>query len=141
MSLPSAAPARNTPFYCALCQKGYARIHEYEAHENSYDHQHKKRFAEMKAMQRPSQSAASEKARRADEKAGLIAISLKKEDAGGKKAKGFRRAFGGGEKVSVLGQTEKEVKKVEVDEDGLEESDSDEEMEWERYDPARPTGI
>jgi len=25
-----------------LCQKGYARVNEFEAHENSYDHQHKK---------------------------------------------------------------------------------------------------
>jgi hypothetical protein len=25
-----------------LCQKGYSRINEFEAHENSYDHQHKK---------------------------------------------------------------------------------------------------
>jgi hypothetical protein len=25
-----------------LCQKGYSRITEFEAHESSYDHQHKK---------------------------------------------------------------------------------------------------
>lgn len=25
-----------------LCSKGYSRMNEFEAHENSYDHQHKK---------------------------------------------------------------------------------------------------
>ena len=29
-------------FYCDLCGKGYSRINEYEAHEGSYDHLHKK---------------------------------------------------------------------------------------------------
>lgn len=25
-----------------LCQKGYARMNDFEAHEGSYDHQHRK---------------------------------------------------------------------------------------------------
>ena len=37
----SAREARKS-FYCDLCQKGYSRINEFEAHEGSYDHQHKK---------------------------------------------------------------------------------------------------
>ena len=37
----SAREARKS-FYCELCQKGYSRINEFEAHEGSYDHQHKK---------------------------------------------------------------------------------------------------
>ena len=37
----SAREARKS-FYCDLCQKGYSRVNEFEAHEGSYDHQHKK---------------------------------------------------------------------------------------------------
>ncbi|KAL8761037.1 MAG: hypothetical protein Q9184_002803 [Pyrenodesmia sp. 2 TL-2023] len=37
----SARTARKS-FYCDLCQKGYGRINEFEAHEGSYDHLHKK---------------------------------------------------------------------------------------------------
>ena len=37
----SAREARKS-FYCELCQKGYSRINEFEAHESSYDHSHKK---------------------------------------------------------------------------------------------------
>lgn len=37
----SAREARKA-FYCDLCQKGYGRITEFEAHEGSYDHLHKK---------------------------------------------------------------------------------------------------
>jgi hypothetical protein len=37
----SAREARKS-FCCDLCQKGYSRINEFEAHEGSYDHQHKK---------------------------------------------------------------------------------------------------
>ncbi|EPS36522.1 hypothetical protein H072_9944 [Dactylellina haptotyla CBS 200.50] len=56
--------------------KGYGRMNEFEAHESSYDHQHKKRFMEMKQMQRGASSieARRERERRAEEKAGLITI-------------------------------------------------------------------
>lgn len=37
----SAREARKA-FYCDLCQKGYGRINEYEAHQGSYDHTHRK---------------------------------------------------------------------------------------------------
>lgn len=37
----SAREARKS-FYCELCSKGYARMNEFEAHEGSYDHLHKK---------------------------------------------------------------------------------------------------
>ncbi|KAK8195102.1 uncharacterized protein BKA78DRAFT_309121 [Phyllosticta capitalensis] len=29
-------------FFCELCNKGYKRHNEFEAHISSYDHQHKK---------------------------------------------------------------------------------------------------
>jgi len=38
----------NKEFYCKLCNKQYTKIMEYEAHLSSYDHNHKKRFEEMK---------------------------------------------------------------------------------------------
>ena len=37
----SAKEARKA-FYCELCAKGYGRINDFEAHESSYDHLHKK---------------------------------------------------------------------------------------------------
>ncbi|KAJ3285170.1 hypothetical protein HK104_009612 [Borealophlyctis nickersoniae] len=37
-------------FYCALCDKQYTKISEYEAHLSSYDHHHRKRFKEMQDM-------------------------------------------------------------------------------------------
>ncbi|KAF9185989.1 G patch domain-containing protein 8 [Haplosporangium sp. Z 767] len=39
-------------FYCALCDKQYERISEYEVHLSSYDHNHKKRFKDMKETSR-----------------------------------------------------------------------------------------
>ena len=30
-----------------LCSKGYARMNEWEAHESSYDHQHKKALSRL----------------------------------------------------------------------------------------------
>jgi hypothetical protein len=35
-------------FYCELCDKQYTRIAEYETHLSSYDHNHKKRFKDMR---------------------------------------------------------------------------------------------
>jgi len=40
--------AINSVFYCSLCNKQYSKISEYEIHLDSYDHNHKKRFLEMK---------------------------------------------------------------------------------------------
>lgn len=41
MQTESAKEARKA-FYCELCSKGYGRINDFEAHESSYDHLHKK---------------------------------------------------------------------------------------------------
>ncbi|XP_018471047.1 uncharacterized protein LOC108842575 [Raphanus sativus] len=37
-------------FYCELCSKQYRTVMEFEGHLSSYDHNHKKRFKEMKEM-------------------------------------------------------------------------------------------
>lgn len=37
-------------FYCELCNKQYKLAMEFEAHLSSYDHNHRKRFKEMKEM-------------------------------------------------------------------------------------------
>ncbi|RGB27583.1 G-patch domain-containing protein [Rhizophagus diaphanus] len=44
----------NAAFYCALCDKQYTKISEYETHLSSYDHNHRKRFKEMKESNRPT---------------------------------------------------------------------------------------
>jgi len=37
-------------FYCALCDKQYKKISEWQSHLSSYDHNHKKRFQELKKI-------------------------------------------------------------------------------------------
>jgi len=44
--------AINSVFYCSLCNKQYSKISEYEQHLDSYDHNHKKRFLEMKKTEK-----------------------------------------------------------------------------------------
>jgi hypothetical protein len=44
--------AINSVFYCSLCNKQYAKISEYEQHLDSYDHNHKKRFMEMRKTEK-----------------------------------------------------------------------------------------
>ncbi|TGZ82015.1 hypothetical protein EX30DRAFT_212868 [Ascodesmis nigricans] len=143
-ALTASAREARQAFYCNLCSKGYARIHDFEAHENSYDHQHKKRFQEMKAMQRASQRPANGESRESSEMTGIKPISLAgvgtgKAKPGFKKA-GFKSAFGGEKPVTVPGVKEKEDEKKKVEEVGLVESSEDEEIDGEPlYDPARPT--
>ncbi|PNS20804.1 Zinc finger protein 804A [Sphaceloma murrayae] len=79
---------RKTPFFCTLCGKGYARAPELEAHENSYDHQHKKRLKEMKAMTRnPTAAVSSSRAeKRRRENNEMLSVNL--QDGGRDKEKG-----------------------------------------------------
>ncbi|KAL2150118.1 hypothetical protein VTH82DRAFT_7794 [Thermothelomyces myriococcoides] len=75
--MPPTSSAREAmqSFYCQLCQKGYSRMNEYEAHLSSYDHSHKQRLKDMKAMVRDPTAAA--RARRQEQKAdGVISIKL-----------------------------------------------------------------
>ncbi|KAL2157911.1 hypothetical protein VTH06DRAFT_4966 [Thermothelomyces fergusii] len=71
----SSAREAMQSFFCQLCQKGYSRMNEYEAHLSSYDHSHKQRLKDMKAMVRDPTAAA--RARRQEQKAdGVISIKL-----------------------------------------------------------------
>ncbi|KAK6518500.1 hypothetical protein TWF506_005648 [Arthrobotrys conoides] len=121
----SALDARKS-FYCELCGKGYGRMNEFEAHESSYDHQHKKRFMEMKQMQRGASSveARRERERRAEEKAGLITIKpLRAQGANGASGlsddtlprtgkKGFKSAFGRGDEQHKIDKQSTGFKKA-----------------------------
>ncbi|KAK3049174.1 hypothetical protein LTR09_009593 [Extremus antarcticus] len=73
----SAREARKS-FFCELCHKGYARMNDFEAHEGSYDHQHRKRLKDLRTLTRDP--AATAKARAAEQKAneetGLKSIAL-----------------------------------------------------------------
>jgi len=97
-TLPPAqtAAARDAlkSFYCDLCQKGYTRMNEYEAHLSSYDHSHKQRMKDMKAMVRDPNAVA--RARKQEAKAdGVISIKLG-DAAGGPAAAGGSGAGPGG---------------------------------------------
>lgn len=98
-TLPQAqtASAREAmaSFYCQLCQKGYSRHNEYEAHLSSYDHSHKVRLKDMRAMTRDPTAAA--RARKAEAKAdGVISIQLGAGGAGAGATAGPGGAGGGG---------------------------------------------
>ncbi|KAI3400729.1 hypothetical protein diail_1938 [Diaporthe ilicicola] len=95
-TLPPAATAAAREalqsFYCQLCQKGYSRHNEYESHLSSYDHSHKVRLKEMRAMTRDPAAAA--RARKAEAReTGVISIQL---GAGDKPQPGTGGASGGG---------------------------------------------
>ena len=141
-------------FYCDLCQKGYTRMNEYEAHLSSYDHSHKQRLKDMKAMVRDPNAAA--RARKQEAKADGV-ISIKLGDGsntsggggfkkGGFKKSGFKSAFVPVDGVAVANPSEekngdppKEAKKSQPTLNSeLVESDTDDEG-YEMYDPRYPT--
>lgn len=119
-------------------------MNEFDAHESSYDHQHKKRLKDMKEMQRQVQSS-----NKKEEKGPLMSIKLggaksagdKKETSGsaGFKKGGFKNAF-----ASVSGDADGEVKKesdMKKDRAAVteEEADSDMTDDDDYYDPRKPT--
>ncbi|KAF9365717.1 G patch domain-containing protein 8 [Mortierella sp. NVP85] len=55
-------------FYCALCDKQYERISDYEVHLSSYDHNHKKRFKEMKDTSRAGAAGITNKIKEKERK-------------------------------------------------------------------------
>ncbi|KAK4198971.1 hypothetical protein QBC40DRAFT_87849 [Triangularia verruculosa] len=151
----SAREARQA-FYCQLCQKGYSRNNDYEAHLSSYDHTHKQRLKDMKAMVKDPNAIA--RARRQEQKAeGVISIKLGEAAAstagggfkkGGFKKTGFKSAF-----VPVAGNTgpvtdTKTNTTLKLEAPGavglpaatseLVESDTEDEG-YEVYDPRKPT--
>ena len=152
-------------FYCDLCQKGYARMNEYESHLSSYDHSHKQRLKDMKAMVRDPNAAA--RARKQEAKAdGVVSIKLQGDGGpgnaagggggggfkkGGFKKSGFKPAFVpvSNNETSDAVATPSEVgseaasrtlvsETAPARDAAPEESDSDE-YDYEVYDPRRPT--
>lgn len=117
-------------------------MNEFEAHESSYDHLHKKRLKEMKEMQRQV-GTSTNKGR--EEKGPLVKIQLggKKEDegvkSGGFKKGGFKSAFGPAEDEESKKQVV-EDEKMDVEETKAEADDSDVTDEEDYYDPRKPTG-
>ncbi|KAF9309686.1 G patch domain-containing protein 8 [Podila horticola] len=55
-------------FYCALCDKQYERIADYEVHLSSYDHHHKKRFKDMKETSRAGAAGTTSKIKEKEKK-------------------------------------------------------------------------
>ncbi|KAH7201128.1 hypothetical protein BKA60DRAFT_641672 [Fusarium oxysporum] len=161
LTLPSAqtASAREAQksFYCQLCSKGYSRMNDYEAHLSSYDHSHKQRLKDMKAMVRDP--TAGSRARKAEAKAdGLISIRLPGQETatggggfkkGGFKKSGFKSAFtkveSGGPAATTTTEKPKPASTLEPApvNPGLQknlspESDTEDEG-YEVYDPRFPT--
>jgi hypothetical protein len=132
-------------------------MNDYEAHLSSYDHSHKQRLKDMKAMVRDPMAAA--RARRQEQKdGGVISIKLGEGAAaagggfkkGGFKKSGFKSAFvsvGGGDAAAVA-KEDGGLRKQEgegrtglppvVVKSELVESDTEDEG-YEVYDPRRPT--
>ena len=166
-TLPPAATAAardaQKSFYCALCAKGYARMNDYEAHLGSYDHSHKQRLKDMKAMVRDP--GAAERARKAEAKAdGLVSIKVPDGGStastgggfkkGGFKKSGFRStmapvaaAAAEGQQMQQNTQAKDGVKAAPVQPEAvttkpplgmLGESDTEDEG-YEMYDPRNPT--
>ncbi|KAF7511571.1 hypothetical protein GJ744_004159 [Endocarpon pusillum] len=160
LTLPPAsttsAKAFRSAFYCDLCSKGYSRQNEYDAHESSYDHQHKKRLKEMKSMQKQQ---AQQPSKGKEDKGPLVQIKLGGgakgngggnsggvEAGGGVKKGGFKK---GGFKSAFGSAEDEEQGEVKKDEEAdlrettagiANEEDSDFTDQEDYYDPRQPTG-
>lgn len=100
----SSAKEAQKSFYCSLCSKGYSRMNDYEAHLSSYDHSHKQRLKDMKAMVRDPNAGA--KARKAEAKAdGIVSIKLNDQDAPSSSGGGASSGGGGGFKKGGFKKT------------------------------------
>ncbi|KAK9450555.1 uncharacterized protein V1518DRAFT_414145 [Limtongia smithiae] len=131
-------------FYCDLCSKGYSRMDEYDTHISSYEHQHKKRFNELRHMQRDPSTAQQRREREMNE-AGMHAIALNskvlatgRSSGGG----GFKRVTGASSTPAVAtASTSQQDTAPSTQEARVAEQDSDSEGEisWDRYDPGHPT--
>jgi hypothetical protein len=112
-------------------------MNEFEAHESSYDHQHKKRLKEMKEMQRQVQPRKEEKGPLMQIKLGGAPKSV--ASGGGFKKGGFKSAFAPAEDESKEGIKQDVVgasnDKADIDMDDSDLTDVDD-----YYDPRRPTG-
>lgn len=113
-------------------------MNEFEAHESSYDHQHKKRLKETKDLQRQIQNST-----RKEEKGPLMSIKLgstTSKTTGGFKKGGFKNAFGPVEESAIKSEAP-DTSIADVTPAGNEEdNDSDLTDQEDYYDPTRPTG-
>ncbi|KIX02661.1 uncharacterized protein Z518_08603 [Rhinocladiella mackenziei CBS 650.93] len=134
----SAKQARSA-FFCSLCQKGYSRMNEFEAHESSYDHQHKKRLKEMKEMQKQVQPKKEEKGPLMQIKLGAPTKTVATGGGGFKKG-GFKNAFAPMDEDDKIGDEKKDDGGVPDEKPELDEVDSDVTDDEDYYDPRRPTG-
>ena len=112
-------------------------MNEYEAHESSYDHQHKKRLKEMKEMQRQVQP-------KKEEKGPLVSIKLgaAKSSGGAFKKGGFKSAFAPADEEGKVKEEEADSKlaaQTPAKNDDL-DNDSDVTDTEDYYDPRKPTG-
>ncbi|KAJ8103114.1 hypothetical protein POJ06DRAFT_63062 [Lipomyces tetrasporus] len=139
-------------FYCELCQKGYSRMDEYENHTNSYEHQHRKRFNELRQMQKDTASIQQRREREAKE-SGMRAIALDSVNvtafSSTSKSAGFKSIGGGFRRVGT--DRKQDAGKAATDQavgsksrsattKSVDESDSESDGEYEHYDPRFPTG-
>lgn len=113
-------------------------MNEFEAHESSYDHQHKKRLKEMKEMQRQVQPKKEEKGPLMQIKLGTSAKSSTSGGGGFKKG-GFKNAFAPADEEEKS-QPEKDDAALVETKQALDEADSDVTDDEDYYDPLRPTG-
>lgn len=130
-------------------------MNDYEAHLSSYDHSHKQRLKDMKAMVRDPNAGA--KARKAEAKeTGLVSIKLAGQEEpasgnaggfkkGGFKKSGFKSAFapsgaqpGPGPAEAVAAATRESSNHPSLKKTTEAESDTDDEG-YEVYDPRFPT--
>ncbi|QPG93474.1 hypothetical protein C2857_000076 [Epichloe festucae Fl1] len=148
----SSAREAQKSFYCSLCLKGYSRMNDYEAHLSSYDHSHKQRLKDMKAMVRDPNAGA--RARKAEAKAdGLVSIKLPGQEGastagagfkkGGFKKSGFKSAFEAAPEAvdkptASRAPAGSGAGKPSIVKESIVESDTDEEG-YEMYDPRFPT--
>lgn len=113
-------------------------MNEFDAHESSYDHQHKKRLKEMKEMQRQVQP-------KKEEKGPLMQIKLggptkPAASGGGFKKGGFKNAFAPAEDEAKVDVKREEEAETTAEKPSGELDDSDLTDDDDYYDPRRPTG-
>ena len=136
-------------------------MNDYEAHLSSYDHTHRQRLKDMKAMVKDPGAGA--RARRAEAKAdGIVSIKIPGTEGaqpaassgfkkGGFKKSGFRSAFGAPAGAVAPGREPEGGVETQALDEGLDagangaqgrisqESDSEDD-DYERYNPRCPTG-
>lgn len=79
-------------FRCDLCDKGYARVAEYEGHSKSYDHQHRQRQKESRQMKR--EVLREGRMNRGEDETALRPVRVEEGPGSRQTRGGFKKAFG-----------------------------------------------